>query len=185
VPKNYKDNILSKGGSIMPSLSKIIKLLALTLLVSACATAIPQIPEKYELDNQLDRINVIQDFRFTGRPSFTDFTQSFEDAISVMNRRDTALLNKTSHHWTEVDHQSLIIRTGPSEYYLLVLDRPAPEIMFSEDISIYSMNNVLKAGADYVEFPRYNNNIRYTIERIYKINGLEQMHAIRHQLMDK
>jgi hypothetical protein len=102
-----------------------------------------------------------------------------------MNRRDTALLNKTSNHWTPVDHQSLIMRTGPSEYYLLVLQTPLFEIMFSEDISIYCMNNVLKAGSDYVEFPRYNNNVRYTIKRIYKINSLEQMHAVRYQLKDE
>jgi hypothetical protein len=68
---------------------------------------------------------------------------------------------------------------------LMVLQTPSSEIMFSEDISIYCMNNVLKAGSDYVEFPRYNNNIRHTIERIYKINGFEQMHAVIRLLKDK
>jgi len=169
----------------MRSLSKMIKALVVIMMVSACATVIPQIPEKYALDNQLERVNEIKDFRLTGRPAFTVFTESFEDALSVINRRDTALLNRTSNHWTEVDQQSLIVRISPSEYYLLVLQIPAHEIMFSEDISIYCMNNVLKAGSDYVQFPDYNNDLRYTIGRIYKINGREQMHAIRNQLMDK
>jgi len=57
--------------------------------------------------------------------------------------------------------------------------------MFSEDTSIYGMNNVVKAGSDYVQFPDYNNYMRYTIERIYKINGREQMYAIKNQLMGK
>jgi len=166
----------------MTSFSRIIKVLALTLLASGCATGGLKIPEKYELDNQLERVTKIQDFRLTGRAAFTFFTETFEDPLSVINRRDTALLNKTSNHWTEVDQQSLILRTSPSQYYLLVLQIPAYEIMFSENISIYCMSNVLKAGSDYVEFPGYNNSTRYTIERIYKINGLEQMHAIRNQL---
>ncbi len=169
----------------MRSFSEIIVLFALTLLLSACATGVVNIPEKYALDSQLERVSKIQDFRLTGRAAFTDFTESFEDPLSVMSRRDTAVLNKTLNHWTEVDQQSLILQTGPSEYYLLVLHMPSNELMFNEDISIYCMSNVLKAGSDYIEFPRYNNSMRYTIERIYKINGSDQMQTIRYQLRGK
>jgi hypothetical protein len=166
----------------MRSLFKMIKALGLIVMVSACATAVPPIPEKYALDNQLEQVNMIRGFRLTGRPAFTTFTESFEDAMSVMNRRDTVLLNKTSRHWIEVDQRSLIVQTSPREYYLLVLQTPAPELMFSEDISIYCMGNVIKAGSDSIQFPDYNNNLRYPIARIYRINGPEQMHAIRDQL---
>lgn len=169
----------------MRSLFKMMKALGLIMMVSACATAIPQIPEKYALDNQLEQVDRIQSFRLTGQATFTTFTESFEDAMSVMNRRDTVLLNKTSRHWIEVDQQSLIVQTSPREYYLLVLQIPAPELMFSEDISIYCMGNIIKAGSDYVQFPDYNYNLRYPIARIYRINGPEQMYAIRDQLRDK
>lgn len=166
----------------MRSLFKMIKALVLIMMVSACATAIPQIPEKYALDNQLEQVNMIRGFRLTGQPAFTTFNESFEDAMAVMERRDTVLLNKTSRHWIEVDQQSLIVQPGPKEYYLLILQIPAPELKFSEDISIYSMGNVIKAGADAVQFPNYNENLRYTIVRIYKLNSPEQMNAIRDQL---
>jgi hypothetical protein len=166
----------------MRSLFKMIKALGSIMMVSACATAIPQIPEKYALDNQLEQVDRIQSFRLTGQATFTTFTESFEDPTSVMNRRDTVLLNKSSRHWIEVDQQSLIVQTSPREYYLLVLQIPAPELMFSEDISIYCMGNVIKAGSDYVQFPDYNANLRYPIVRIYRMNGPEQMSAIRGQL---
>jgi hypothetical protein len=170
----------------MRSLFKMIKALGLTLgiimMVSACATAIPQIPKKYALDNQLEKVNSIQSFRLTDKATFTTFEQSFEDPTSVINRRDTVLLNKTSRHWIEVDQQSLIVQTSPREYYLLVLQIPAPELKFSEYISIYGMGNVIKSGSDYIQFPDYNVNLRYPIVRIYRINGPEQASAIRDQL---
>ena len=166
----------------MRSLSKMINALVLIMTLSACATAIPIIPEKYALDNQLEQVNEIRGFRLTGRPDLTLFITSFEDPLSVINRRDTALLNRTSNHWTPVDQQSLFVRVSPSEYYLLILQIPAHELMFSEDISIFCMGNVLKAGSDYVQFPDYNYDLRYTIGRIYKINGLEQMRLIKYQL---
>jgi hypothetical protein len=169
----------------MRLLFEMIKALVLIMMVSACATAIPQIPEKYTLDNQLEQVNMIRGFRLTGQPAFTTFMESFEDPNSVIIRRDTVVLNKTSSHWIEVDQQSLIVQTAPQESYLLVLLIPAPELMYSEDISVYGMGNVIKAGSDYIQFPGYNDNLRYPIERIYRIHGPEQMRAIRDQLMDK
>ena len=166
----------------MRSLFKIITVLILIIMVSGCATTIPQIPEKYSLDNQLEQVDRIRGFRITGRPAFPIFEESLEDPLVVMNRRDTLLLNKTLSHWIAVDQQSLIIQPGPREYYLLVLQIPAPELLFSEDISIYSMGNVIKAGADSVQFPDHNVNLRYPIIRIYKIDSPEQMRAIRDQL---
>lgn len=165
----------------MQSLFRIVEVLVLTLLVSACATAIPQIPEKYTLDDQLEQVTRFRGYRITGQPAFTTFNETFEDPMSVMNRRDTVLLNKTANHWVEVDQQSLIVQVSPKEYYLLVLQIPAPELMFSENISIYCMGNVIKVGSDYIQFPDYN-NLRYPIVRIYRINGSEQMRVIRDQL---
>ncbi len=166
----------------MRSILKMIKALGLIMMVSACATAIQQVPEKYALDNQLEQVNTIQSFRLTGQAVFTTFEESFEDPMSVMNRRDTVLLNKNSHQWIEVDQQSLIVQTSPGKYYLLVLQISAPQLKFSEDISIYCMGNVIKAGSDYIQFPDYNVNLRYPIIRIYRINGSAQMSAIRDQL---
>jgi hypothetical protein len=166
----------------MRSLLKIITVLVFIIMVSACATTAPQIPEKYALDNQLEQVERVRGFRITGEPAFTTFEESFEDPLTVMGRRDTLLLNKTASQWIEVDQQSLIVQPGPKEFYLLILQIPAPELLFSEVISIYSMGTVIKAGADYIQFPQYKHNLRYPIVRIYRINSLEQMRAIRDQL---
>lgn len=166
----------------MRSLFKMIKALGLIMLISACATAVKQIPEKYALDNQLEQVKEIQNFRLSGQAPFTTFSESFEDPMTVMNRRDTVLLSKTSHHWISVDQQSLIVQTSPRKYYLLVLQVSAPQLLSSENISIYCMGSVIKAGSDYVQFPDYNVNLRYPIARIYRINGSGQMNAIRDQL---
>ncbi len=168
----------------MGSLSKMIKVLVLMLMVSACATTIPQIPKKYALDKQLERTKEIQDYRLMGRmqPAFTFFTESFEDALAVMNRRDLVTLNESLNQWIKVDQQSLILRTGPSEYHLLVLQTPAPYLIFSEDISFICPSNVIRAGLDLVQL---RDNTNYVIDRIYKINGHEQMYAIKNQLKDK
>ena len=166
----------------MGSLSKIIKVSALTLLVSACATTNPQIPDKYVLDNQLERTREIQSYLLKGRmqPAFTIFTESFEDALEVMKRRDLVTLSESSHHWIKVDPQSLILRSNPGEYYLLVLQIPSPYLMFSDNISFISPTNVIRAGLDLVQL---GDNINYVIDRIYKINGHEQMYAIKNQLL--
>ena len=78
-----------------------------------------------------------------------------------------------------MDQQSLILRTGPSEYHLLVLQIPAPSLMFTENISFISPTNVIRAGLDLV---RLGGNMNYIIDRIYKIYGDEQMYAIKNQL---
>ena len=62
----------------MPSISKAVKAVTLILLLSACASTIPQIPEKYMLDEHLKKVNVIQKFRMgLGRqPTFVIFNRT-------------------------------------------------------------------------------------------------------------
>jgi hypothetical protein len=77
-----KDILLIKGGGIMGSLSKMFKALALTVMLSACATAIPQIPEKYALDKQLEQVNEIQDCRFN------EWIEVDQQSLILRNRSD-------------------------------------------------------------------------------------------------
>ncbi|MBN1907642.1 MAG: hypothetical protein JW927_21365, partial [Deltaproteobacteria bacterium] len=101
------------------------------LLVSACASMQIVLPEKYNLNDKLEEVTEIQDLRIGGgrAPSFTEFKESedfdFEPAPDVIARRDTFTLSEADNHWIKVDNQSLILRNGPDEYYLLVLQRPA------------------------------------------------------------
>jgi hypothetical protein len=187
----------------MGSLLKMINLLMLIMMVSACATTNTIIPEKYLLDKQLERVQEIQDFRMgRGRaPAFIIIDYSGpesryrmvdqsdsegpgpgRDLRGTINQINTVTLSESSHDWIKVDNQSLIIRTGPSEYHLLVLQIVTPYLMFSEDISFTSSNNVIRAGVDLVQL---GNNMNYLIDRIYKINSNEQMYVIKKQLMDE
>jgi hypothetical protein len=184
----------------MKSLSKIIMVSALTLLVSACATTNQPIPEKYALDKQLEQVKEIQNFRMGQgkRPTFIIIGRSMDDSSDMSNQSDseesgvdlrpwinqlnTVTLSESSHQWIKVDNQSLILRTGPSEYHLLVLQTPAAYLMFSENISFNSSTHVIRAGLDLVQL---DDNMNYVIDRIYKINNHEQMYAIKNQLMEK
>jgi hypothetical protein len=85
--------------------------------------------------------------------------------------------------WERVDTQSLILERGPGDYYLLVLKIPAPDLPFRTRIRLSSTGDMVKAGMDDVIF--YNSahmEQSYPIERIYRIDGREQMRAIRDQL---
>ena len=163
---------------MVKSFFKILIISTLFLIVSACATTSIIVPEKYMLDNQLDRVNEIP-FARTGRgPANIQFNQAGEDPLTVMKRRDTITLSETDHQWIKVDKQSFIMRSSPSVYYLLVLDRPAVNLMSTTNISLAPLSNVLKAGVDFLEL----DNIKYIINRIYVINGRDKVHSIINQV---
>ena len=195
------DNILIKGGGIMKSLSKMVKVFWLIFMVSACATTNQPIPEKYALDKQLEQVKEIQNFRM-GQGGIATFLIIGSDGVvdskeipnqsnaeepgvdlrPLINQLHTVTLSESLHQWIKVDNQSLILRTGPSEYYLLVLQIPSSKLMFSENISFICSIDVIKAGLDFVQI---GDNINYLIDRIYKINSHEQMYTIKNQLVGK
>lgn len=77
----------------------------------------------------------------------------------------------------------MIIKTGLSEYYLLVLDIPSNLLLFTDRISITSSASTILAGFDRVTL-YYPGSFMdsYKIERIYKIKDREQMRSIKKQL---
>jgi hypothetical protein len=150
------------------------------LLVSACASMQVKLPQKYDLGDKLEEVTEIRDMRLGGgrAPSFTEFKESFEDANAVIARRDTFKLYESKQDWIKVDLQSLILRNGPNEFYLLVLQRPADNLMTVDTISIVNMLNIIRAKKDLVEVAGQN----YVIDRIYKIEGSDKMLAIKNQI---
>lgn len=158
-----------------------ISLFTCLLLVSACASMQMKLPEKYDLGNKLEEVKEIQDFRIGGgrRPSFTEFKEQFEDATAVIARRDTFTLSETQNHWIKVDHQSLILRHGPDEFYLLVLQSPAYDLLTVDTISFVNALHIIRAKMDLVGI----GGQRYAIERIYKIDGNDKMLAIKKQIL--
>ena len=155
--------------------------MALILLVSSCATTNYQIPERYSLDNQLERVNSVANVHMGKSPSFTTFNESFEDPNAVMKRRDTVTFSESANQWIKVDMQSFILRSSPGKYYLLVLNTPAIGLMTTDTISFNLLSNVINAKVDFLEL----GNVKYIVDRIYMINSTEQMNAVRNQILEQ
>ncbi len=162
----------------------IMSLFISLLLVSACSSIQIKLPEKYNLGDQLEEVTEIQDLRIGGgrKPSFTEFREhedfDFEPAPDVIARRDTFILSEAQNHWIRVDNQSLILRNGPNEFYLLILQRPAYDLMTVDAISFVNMLNIIRVKKDLVEIGAN----KYGIERIYKMVGNRKMHTIKNQI---
>ena len=162
-----------------------ISLLISILLVSACASMQVNLPVKYDLGDKLEQVAKIQDMRIGGGkpPRFTEFKEhsdfAFEPAADVIARRDTFTLSESKNQWIKVDNQSLILRNGPNEFYLLVLKSPAYNLMEVDAVSFVNALNTIRAKKDLVGI----GGQKYTIERIYKIAGNDMMLAIKNRIL--
>jgi hypothetical protein len=163
----------------MGSFMKMAIVLLFAVLVFSCASKNYQIPDKYALDSQLEKVDVVNNVRMGKAPAFTTFNSSFEDPQSVMQRRDTVTFSESQDQWIKVDQQSFIIRSSANTYYLLVLNMPAIGIMSTDTISFALASNNMKAKADFLEL----GGVRYIVDRIYKINSTDQMNTIRNQIL--
>ncbi len=164
----------------MKAILKIIIMLVSMVMVSSCVTTTSyEVPQKYMLDDQLERVDRVPDVRVgRSQPAFTTFEESFEDPQKVMARRDTVTFSETSNQWVKIDAQSFALRSGPGEYYLLVLNLPAIDLMSTESISFTLLSNIIKAKSDYLEL----NGSRYIIERIYKIESTQKLLELKYSL---
>jgi len=159
-----------------------IGLLISFLLVSACASMHVKLPVKYDLGDKLEQVPEIQDMRLGGggrAPSFLIIEDHDEFIGNSIARRDTFTLSESENDWIRVDDQSLILRNGPDDFYLLVLQSPVYNLMTVDTISFVNMLNVLRAKKDLVEI----GGQRYVIERIYKIDGNDKMLAIKNRIL--
>ena len=87
--------------------------------------------------------------------------------------------------WTAIDQRSLIVQTSPSTAYLVILDRRVPDLRFSETIAISSTGSFVYAKIDTVlARNRYGINIPANIVKIYRLEGKEQRHRVREQIIN-
>jgi len=87
--------------------------------------------------------------------------------------------------WEHVDTMSFILQATPSDYYLFVLNRPANELPFSENIHVSSTGSYVRPGYNNVTVYGVNSNDDYVIDKIYKFKDYEQVKEIRKQLTGK
>jgi hypothetical protein len=84
--------------------------------------------------------------------------------------------------WNEIDNQSLILRANVNDYYLIILDRPAVDLTYAEDIGLSVTTGMVRKDFDnvYVETP--TGVEPYIIHRMYKLENREQSTEIKKRL---
>lgn len=86
--------------------------------------------------------------------------------------------------WHAIDQRSLIVRTSPSTAYLVILNKPLPDLRFSETIAISSTGSFVYAKYDTVlALNRYGIYLPANIAKIYRLEGKEQRRQVREQIL--
>jgi hypothetical protein len=105
---------------------------------------------------------------------FPEFEQV--DSISRLNLQG----------WETIDSQSLIVQIDPSQYYLLILRNPMPDLNFAETILFTATGNRIEAGIDCVEVVGPGcapEAMPVVIETIYKLDGQDAVDRARTQIL--
>jgi Family of unknown function (DUF6491) len=87
--------------------------------------------------------------------------------------------------WDDVDRNSFVLQTTPSEYFLFVLNTPSDELPFAENIHISATGSFVKPGFNNVTVYGINSKRDYVIKKIYKFKNYDQVKEITKQLTGK
>ena len=94
------------------------------------------------------------------------------------------IINYKIDSWQPIDSQSLIIQTDVNDYYLVILQQPAPDLPYTETIGATVTVNEVKPGYDVIIVSDSSGATPYVIQKIYKLNGREQAQEIRKQVIN-
>lgn len=84
--------------------------------------------------------------------------------------------------WESIDCQSLILNFSVNDNYLIVLQRPALNLPFSEAIGLTMTVSKLMSGFDHIIVADSYGTESYIIEKIYKLKDRDQVVEIKEQL---
>lgn len=84
--------------------------------------------------------------------------------------------------WESIDYQSLILKTDVNNYYLIVLQRPAPSLPFSESIGVTVTVTNVRSGFDKIIVTDSYSTESYIIYKMYKLKDREQAAEIKKRL---
>jgi hypothetical protein len=86
--------------------------------------------------------------------------------------------------WEPVDSQSLIVQTGPSSYYLLILSHRVSDLNFAESIALSSTGNRIEAKFDCVRVVDRSctSQIPAPIQTIYRLEGRASVQEVKDQI---
>jgi hypothetical protein len=134
----------------MKAITKLILIFIILLMATACATMPVTLPEKYNLDNELEEATEIYNFQIKS--------------------------------WEPIDYQSLIFRANVNDYYLIILERPALSLPFTENIGVTLTVDKVKPGYDNVVVKDSAGIESYIIHKIYKLKDSQQAIEIKKRL---
>lgn len=86
--------------------------------------------------------------------------------------------------WEPVDSQSLIVQTGPSNYYLLVLSHRMDDLNYAESIALSSTGNRIETKFDCVRVVDRScmAQIPAPIHTIYRLQGRSGIQEVKDQI---
>jgi hypothetical protein len=87
--------------------------------------------------------------------------------------------------WEVIDYQSLIIKADINDYYLLILNREAFTLPFSENIGITLTADKVKSGFDQIIVADSSGTESYFIHKMYKLKDREQATEIKKQIRSR
>ncbi len=106
-----------------------------------------------------------------------NFDNELKQAKGVVNAK---ILN-----WDTIDPQSLIIRTDANDYYLVILDQPAPSLPFKDHVDMQLRIEKAMPGSDDLIITDAMHMELYPVCRIYSLRNLEQANKIKGQIMKR
>jgi hypothetical protein len=109
-------------------------------------------------------------------PEEYNFDNKLEEAKEIYNYKIDS--------WESIDCQSLILKTNVNDYYLIVLQQPAPSLPFSEAIGLTVTVNRVMSGFDNVVVADSAGMESYIIAKIYKLKDREQAVETKKQIIE-
>ena len=132
----------------MKIMMKMFLIIALLIVVASCATTPIVLPDRYNLDADLQEV--------------------------------TRLLVAGSSNWEQVDNQSVMFTATGGKRYLVILERPLEEM--SSKIGFPGNISSITAGHDKIYVGSSSNKRYYTMEKIYELEGMDQVKEVKERL---
>ncbi len=94
----------------------------------------------------------------------------------------TEIYNFRIKSFEPIDYQSLIFQTDVNDYYLIILQRLARSLPFSESIGVTLTVDKVKSGYDNVVIEDSAGTESYVIHKIYRLKDHQQAIEIKKRL---
>ncbi len=97
-------------------------------------------------------------------------------------KEETEITSFRLDSWESIDYQSLILKSEINKYYLVILNRPALNLPYAQNIGITGTVHKVTKGFDNIVVVDSSGTEYYTIYKIYKLDNREQVTEIKNRL---